>query len=375
MIMIANAAPASRARYRNRDVFSAVALIGVRVVQGARERQRVRTALTCERRIRDRDRSRILDIVLLSLVCVLAAASGRGASSGQSPVRRRTIVFVAGKRSHGFNRHEHNAGCELLARLLNEHVPQINAVVHRDGWPADPAAFDEADAVAIYSDGGLGHVVMKHLAAVDALAKKGVGIACIHYAVEVPKGNPGKLMLEWTGGYFETHWSVNPTWVAEFRKIPEHPITRGVKPFVMKDEWYYHMRFREGMEGVTPVLSAVPPESTRRRPDGPHSGNAYVRARTGMSEHLAWAYDRPGGGRGFGFTGGHWHWNWAHDQFRKAVLNGLVWVAGADVPPGGVQSRRPTVAELEAGQDYKGTPWKRDVIRRMIERWNEPPRF
>ena len=38
------------------------------------------------------------------------------------------------------------------------------------------------------------------------------------------------------------------------------------------------MRFRENMQGVTPVLSAIAPESTLTRPDGPHSGNPHVRA-------------------------------------------------------------------------------------------------
>jgi hypothetical protein len=35
--------------------------------------------------------------------------------------------------------------------------------------------------------------------------------------------------------------------------------------------------------------------------------------------------ERPNGGRGFGFTGGHKHVNWADDNFRKVVLNGLLW--------------------------------------------------
>ena len=34
------------------------------------------------------------------------------------------------------------------------------------------------------------------------------------------------------------------------------------------DEWYFHMRFRDGMKGVLPILSAVPPASTMSRPDG-----------------------------------------------------------------------------------------------------------
>ena len=58
-------------------------------------------------------------------------------------------------------------------------------------------------------------------------------------------------------------------------------------PFEIDDEWYYHMRFREGMEGVTPILTAIPPESTLSRPDGPHSGNPHVRKEAGQPQHWA----------------------------------------------------------------------------------------
>jgi hypothetical protein len=76
-----------------------------------------------------------------------------------------------------------------------------------------------------------------------------------------------------------------------------------------------------------------------------------VRERMGMPEHVAWAYERPDGGRGFGFTGAHVHWNWEHDDFRKIVLNALAWIAKVDAPPNGVPSRTPTREELEANQD------------------------
>ena len=52
-----------------------------------------------------------------------------------------------------------------------------------------------------------------------------------------------------------------------------------------------------------------------------------------------WAVQRPDGGRGFGFTGGHFHINWGNSDFRRSVLNALVWVTGAEVPKGGVASR------------------------------------
>jgi type 1 glutamine amidotransferase len=51
-----------------------------------------------------------------------------------------------------------------------------------------------------------------------------------------------------------------------------------------------------------------------------------------------WVLERPDGGRGFGFTGGHYHRNWNHPDFRKVVLNALVWIAKAEVPEGGIQS-------------------------------------
>ena len=129
------------------------------------------------------------------------------------------------------------------------------------------------------------------------------------------------------------------------------PVTRGVKPFSIHDEWYYHMRFREGMEGVTPILTAVPPDATRERPFGPHSGNPAVRARRGMPEHVAWAFERPGKGRGFALTGAHYHWSLAHDGFRTLLLNGIAWAAGVEVPAGGVAPRQPGWDELMAHQE------------------------
>ena len=48
--------------------------------------------------------------------------------------------------------------------------------------------------------------------------------------------------------------------------------------------------------------------------------------------------ERPDGGRGFGFTGGHFHDNWANENYRRVVLNAILWVAKVDVPQDGVQS-------------------------------------
>ncbi|MGA0558048.1 ThuA domain-containing protein [Larkinella sp. VNQ87] len=272
----------------------------------------------------------------------------QGQLRGKSVSKR--IVFVAGKCSHGAGQHEHKAGCLLLAKRLEEQVPGIETEVYTDGWPTDPKAFDQAAAVVIYGDGGTGHPAIPHLETLKKLMDKGVGLACIHYAVEVPKGQAGNYFLDWIGGYFETYWSVNPVWTAEYKALPQHPITQGVKPFTLHDEWYYHMRFRPHLEGVTPLLTTVPPASTLDRKDGPHENNPAVRAEKGQPQHMAWCRDRPDGGRGFGITGGHFHRVWADDNLRKLVLNAIVWVAQGDIPPGGISSATPSTQEMNENQ-------------------------
>jgi type 1 glutamine amidotransferase len=271
------------------------------------------------------------------------------------------LVMVAGRASHGSGQHEFRAGCLLLEKCLAAACPQLVTEVYTGGWPTDPTAFDNADAVFFFADGGGGHPVLQsnRLAQIDALAKRGVGIACLHYAVEVPKEKGGPQFLDWMGGYFEPHWSVNPHWTLSQTELAQgHPITRGVKPFETNDEWYYHMRFKEQAEGgptegLTMILTAVPPDATRERPDGPHSNNPTVRANKGGREVLAWAYERPGGGRGFGCTGAHFHANWGNDDFRKLMLNALAWTAGLEVPGEGFTTSL-TAEELAANLDPKG---------------------
>lgn len=312
-------------------------------------------------------------IMLTAWMAILAGSFGldlNQLSAEETAVDKKKIAFMAGRPSHGYASHEHYAGCVLLAKSLEEAMPNFETVVYQGGWPGAADAFADADVIVMYCDGGGRHPVNNHLEQVAELAAEGVGIVCIHYAVEVPPGPSGDKLREWIGGYFEVNWSVNPHWTADFIEMPEHEITRGVEPFAINDEWYYHMRFRDGMEGVTPILTAVPPKETLRRPDGPHSGNPHVRAKAGEPQHVAWANEREDGGRGFGFTGGHVHWNWGDPNFRRVVLNGIVWAAKEEVPEDGVGGEPVTLTRLEENQDYDApASFNRDAIR---EKFNLP---
>lgn len=265
------------------------------------------------------------------------------------------IVVIAGPPSHGPGKHEFRAGSLLFQRCLAG-FPGVQVEVYTNGWPADATVLPGAAAVVIFSDGGPGHPALQaeRLQQLGALIKQGVGLACLHYAVEPTVARGQAEFLDWLGGCFEINRSVNPVWVADFKTLPDHPVARGVKPFKLRDEWYFNLHFRDGLEGVTPILAAVPPPETMNRHDGPHEGNPGVRAAVakGEAQTLAWVCERPDGGRGFGFTGGHYHRNWGDDNVRKIVLNGILWIAKIEVPAGGVNSTVPA-AELEQNLDQK----------------------
>lgn len=297
--------------------------------------------------------------VAILAAAVVTALPVRGAD--------KRIVLIAGKPSHPPGMHEFRAGSLLLQKALSG-VPGISVQVYDGGWPSkmvdgarvdDDAALDGADAVLIYADGGRGNPAIQgnRIAVLDALAAKGVGLGFAHYAVEVPAGPPGDAMLRWIGGFYEDHYSVNPMWTPPFDKLPDHPVTRGVKPFATHDEWYFNMRWSTDpavQKRVTPILVATPSDDVRDgpyvSPKGPYD---HIIAASGRAETMMWVFERPDGGRGFGFTGGHTHANWGDPNERKIVLNALLWLAKVEVPPGGVQDHI-TAADLTQNLDAKG---------------------
>ena len=266
------------------------------------------------------------------------------------------IVFLAGGRSHGPGEHEFFAGCSLLAKALAEQSGLVVRASVVKGWPVDDSILDTAKCVVIYSDST--QVVSKGWAKVDALAKKGVGLVFMHYAVHPSAAEGAQYFRPWIGGAFESGWSVNPHWVADLKGLPDHPVSRGVPSAVeVLDEFYYNIRFPEDRSNVLNLVTGTP--TRERMKKYINLWNEHGVAGLGKQQTLMWGIERPDGGRGVGFTGGHYHRNWAIDGFRKLALNAIVWAAGMDVPKGGVKSKALTDAELNENLDDKGKdkPW------------------
>jgi type 1 glutamine amidotransferase len=300
---------------------------------------------------------------LTGLLMVSAAVIGASFTAVGADKR---IVIIAGKASHGPGQHEFRAGSMLLQKAMAG-VPGVNVQVYTNGWPSkmvegkpvdDSTLLENADAIFIYADGGRGNPAIQgdRQKVIDALAAKGVGLGFGHYGVEVPAGPPGDAMHKWIGGYYETNFSVNPMWKPMFEKLPSHPVTRGVGPFGNHDEWYFNMRWTADpalKKRITPILVSTPSDEVRKGPYvSPRGPYDHIIADSGKAETMMWVYERPDGGRSFGFTGGHTHTNWGDPNQRKVVLNALLWIAKVNVPPGGVADKI-TAEDLTTNLDDK----------------------
>lgn len=253
-----------------------------------------------------------------------------------TPLCAADILLVAGPKSHAPGAHEHPAGCELLAKHLQASGLPLTVEVSQ-GWPQDPAKLAAADTLVIYSDGLAGHVAAGHVAELRKRYEAGKGLVVLHFALEPDGKEMAALLDDAIGGRFEVDWSVNPIWKMTAPILAKHPVTQGVGPFEVEEEFYYHLRLRDD---VTPVLQALPPAASLGA-DGPRSGNPTVRKALAdqVPQTLAWAVENANKSRGFGFTGGHFHQHWANPDYRRLVLNAIVWTAGVEVPETGVTGK------------------------------------
>jgi len=266
-------------------------------------------------------------VAVLAVVVTHRSVTGETRGSTQSDAPKsatKKIVLIAGENSHADRMHQHKEGVLLFKHCLDSasNVTGVTTHVLLADWPKDDSFFDDAAAIVVYCDGWEKHVLAapERWETIRRLMAKGVGLAVIHFALAPPAGCETDY-LEWIGGYYEKGYTEDPVSGTEvFPESPDHPICRGWDTFAAYDEFYYRIRFRDGDERVTPIMTAMLPKDKPKL------------------EVLAWAVERKDGGRGFGFTGGHFHSNWSLAPFRKMMLNAILWTAKVEVPETGVRS-------------------------------------
>ena len=142
----------------------------------------------------------LLQTILLSAALVTPVATAGPA-----------ILLIAGPKSHGPGEHEHQTGCELLARHLQSSGLALSAEVSL-GWPQDAAKIAAADTIVIFGDGTGINPAVGHVPALRQHYEAGKGLVVLHWALEPADPVMAALFDDALGGRFETNWSVNPIW-------------------------------------------------------------------------------------------------------------------------------------------------------------------
>jgi mono/diheme cytochrome c family protein/type 1 glutamine amidotransferase len=281
-----------------------------------------------------------------ALVCV--AGASRGADLAAAPVGTvKKIVLIGGARgSERPGRHDYPSGIRLLQQFLESspdvhEAGKLSVVAFPDGWPADPAALQGAANIVWYFDGVGKHPLLdpQRHAQFAALMQQGVGLVALHQASTVPSAADSADMARWLGGARIGMFDRTEEMVA-FRPAPGHAISRGVAPFTYFDEFYPTFQFSGGGRVTTILNGRLHPQVREEK---------HLIIDKPMQSRVAWAFERVGGGRSFGFSGAHYLDSLEVAPLRKLLLNAIFWTAHIEVPQQGVRSGMPLAAAAAPG--------------------------
>ena len=253
------------------------------------------------------------------------------------------VLIVVGPSNHGPGSHEPEAGARLIKHCLEslDNVPDVTGTVTVK-WPT-AAQRSRARTIVFLGDTFPANRFpnsARNLADLHLMMRRGCGIVCLHYATGLKKedvSNSGEHpLLGWMGGYFANPGSTHHvSYATIFDKATiepaatDHPISRGWKPFTLRDEPYGNNYF--GPNDNRPAANVTILATSLQPPDKP------------KPEAVAWCVQRADRGRGFAIVMPHFYKNWAQDDLRILILNGIVWSAARKLPADGVQSKTPNL--------------------------------
>ncbi len=288
--------------------------------------------------------------LLLGLVTSGVANAQGPQGRQQQQVRPMKVVFLAGPKDHGApGRHEYEKDLRELAWLLENATNLTNFDIQTEVLigraPRDLDVLRDADLLVLHSSGDWQpnetHVLFQQAAEHDGrtydqettayireleqvVRENQIGVAVFHYTMWVDNWAGRRVFDSWLGGTWIPYASQNPvdTWSVSVL-APQHQILRGVDTWSFREEMYsrYFLPYNPRR---TDLLLGTPTNNT----NGP--------------QVIAFAHERPDGGRGFVYGGLDFHDNMhLHENLRRFLLNALVWTAGGQVPQGGVEAPPP----------------------------------
>ncbi len=297
----------------------------------------------------------------LSAMAQPTPAAALAVGNLKAPAAPKKIILIGGKKSHGPGMHDFPNGIPYLAALLRA-APAFSGadvLTYTAGFPDDLTVLESASTVVLYFDGVQekpGPLLSPaRIAALQKLMNAGAGLIALHQASTLPAGNQTVPLLEWLGAKRDGMFD-RVTETATLRPAtPAHPVAAGVTDVTYPDEFYPTLVFSRGPGRLTPILTAnIAPTSGDSM-----AANSALPPRADYV--VAWAFERPAGGRAFGFTGLHYLNALALPQIRQLLVNAIAWTAHIEVPSGGITVVEPVVpvaaVTRPAGDRVVANPW------------------
>ncbi|MBL8798016.1 MAG: ThuA domain-containing protein [Planctomycetia bacterium] len=240
-------------------------------------------------------------------------------SPSWAQAKKKLLLVGQGPDGHPPETHEYLPGVKVLGRCL-EKTPdlEITTVDATGPWKNGPELIERSDAVVLFVSEGAKWLQAdpERHKALAKLAQRGGGLVCLHWAMGTREAEPIAPYLKLFGG---CHGGPDRKYVvvevqAEVAD-PQSPVATGIRDFKVKDEFYYRLKFVQPEGSIKPVLQ-VPID--------------------GRKETVAWTWERPDGGRSFGFSGLHFHSNWKLPEYRRLVAQATLWTLKLPIPKDGL---------------------------------------
>ena len=228
---------------------------------------------------------------------------------------KKLLLLYQGPDGHPKETHEYELGLKLLHKLLDK-TPGLDVTLARadEPWREGPELLAKADGAVLFLSEGARWLSNdpQRLAAFRELAKRGGGLVALHWAMGT---KDAKNIDAFVGLFGACHGG--PDRKYKVLSAPAHvvdrfhPVARGLNHFKARDEFYYNLKHRATSAELLPILQVEI---------------------DGKLEMVSWAWQRPDGGRAFGFSGLHFHENWQVPEYRRLVTQRVLWTMRHPVP-------------------------------------------
>ena len=255
-----------------------------------------------------------------ALLCVLFGLSSLWFAACGFAAERTLLLLGQKPDGHPAGTHEYMAAQRIVQHILKD-VPGLKTEIVQadDPWSEGPEWLARADGVVLFVSEGAKWISAdpRRYEAFARLAQREAGFTVFHWGTGTKDAANIAPFVRLFGA---CHGGPDRKYTffdeIEINFTPDHPITAGLSPLQLREEYYYRLKRAPADAGKITPLVTIPADAES----------------AGERQMVGWSFDRTDGGRSFGFTGLHFHANWQQPTYRRLLAQGILWTLQLPAP-------------------------------------------